>query len=87
MPSTDSLDAWSAIGQSDADPKVDLYAAFGKDPQYYGTVGLAWVGGACNKYIKTSFNEWRKTPVETAMVRLHNFYFNSSRIKLDFQFD
>ena len=68
MPSTNSLEAWSKIGQEDADPKVDLYAAFGKDPEYWGTVGLAWVGGACNDYIKTSMNEYRNTPGETASV-------------------
>ena len=67
LPNTDSLDAWSKIGQEDADPKIDLYIAFGKDSEYWGTVGLAWVGGACSPYLKTSMNEWRRTPVETAM--------------------
>ena len=71
MPSTDHLEAWSKIGQEDADPRVDLYACFGYDPPQYGmsTVGLAWVGGACNDYIKTSMNEHRPTPAETAMVK------------------
>ena len=67
-PSTDYLDTWSQIGKDDGDKKVDLYCAFGKDSSYYGTVGLAWVGGACNDYIKTSFNEYRNTPSETGMV-------------------
>ena len=68
MPNTDSLKAWSKIGKQDADPKVDLYVCFGRGPSYYGTVGLAWVGGACNDFLKTSMNEWRKTPAETASV-------------------
>ena len=68
MPTTDFLDAWSEIGQKDADPKIDLYIAFGKDPVMHGSVGLAWTGGACKNYHKTSFNEWRRTPAETAMV-------------------
>ena len=78
-PSTDYLDTWSQIGKDDGDKKVDLYVTFGKDSSYYGTVGLAWVGGACNDYIKTSFNEYRNTPSETAMVNtftifIHNTY-------------
>ena len=73
-PSTDYLDTWAQIGQDDADPKVDLYAAFGKDPSYWGTVGLAYVGGACNDFIKTSFNEWRKTPSATAGVKCNNTF-------------
>ena len=68
MPSTDYLNDWSEIGEKDADQKVDLYVAFGKDPDYWGTVGLAWVGGACEPYHKTSMNEHRNTPAETAMV-------------------
>ena len=72
-PSTDNLNDASKAGWEDNDRSIDLYAWFGKDPQYYGTVGLAWVGGACNQFIQTSFNEHRKTPVETAMVNLHNF--------------
>ena len=67
LPSTDSLEAWSKIGKEDADRKIDLYIAFGKDSEYYGTVGEAWVGGACTPYDMTSMNEWRRTPVETAM--------------------
>ena len=50
MPTTDFLEAWSEIGQKDADPKIDLYIAFGKDPVMHGTVGLAWTGGACKDY-------------------------------------
>merc|ERR1719216_530151 len=75
-PSTDYLDTWSQIGKDDGDKKVDLYCAFGKDSSYYGTVGLAWVGGACNDYIKTSFNEYRNTPSETAMVAAHEMGHN-----------
>ena len=62
------MKTWSQIGKDDGDKKVDLYVAFGKDSSYYGTVGLAWVGGACNDFIKTSFNEYRNSPSETAMV-------------------
>ena len=65
------MNNWSQYGKEDNDAKVDLYAAFGKDSEYYGTVGLAWVGGACREHDKTSFNEWRKTPVETAMVKIY----------------
>ena len=68
-----NLNDASKAGWEDNDRTIDLYAWFGKDPQYYGTVGLAWVGGACNQFIQTSFNEHRKTPVETAMVRMHKF--------------
>merc|ERR1712018_384537 len=76
LPSTDSLGTWAQYGVEDGDAKVDLYCAFGKDSSYYGTVGLAYVGGACNKQWKTSFNEWRKTPSETAMVVAHEMGHN-----------
>ena len=69
-PSTEYLSQAADVGQADADDKVDLYAWFGRDPEYYGTVGLAYVGGACNDFIKTSFNEWRKTATETAWVKI-----------------
>jgi len=59
------------IGEEDADRKIDIYIAFGKDSEYYGKVGEAWVGGACKPYLKTSMNEWRRTPVETAMLVSH----------------
>ena len=65
------MKTWSQIGKDDGDKKVDLYVAFGKDSSYYGTVGLAWVGGACNDFIKTSFNEYRNSPSETAMVMIY----------------
>ena len=68
------MKTWSQIGKDDGDKKVDLYVAFGKDSSYYGTVGLAWVGGACNDFIKTSFNEYRNSPSETAMVISFNKY-------------
>jgi len=74
--STDNLDAASDRGVADGDEKVDLYAWFGKDTNYWGTVGLAWVGGACSARIKTSFNEWRQTAVETAMVVAHEIGHN-----------
>ena len=62
---------WSQIGEDDNDDRVDLYAAFGKDSSYYGTVGVAWVGGACTGYYKTSFNEYRDTASENAYVMVH----------------
>ena len=68
-PSTDYLDTAAAVSEGDGDDKVDLYTWFGKDTAYYGTVGLAYVGGACTPTIRASFNEWRNTAVETAMVR------------------
>ena len=63
------MDTAATVSEEDGDDRVDLYAWFGKDTSYYGTVGLAYVGGACTEGIRASFNEWRKTPVETAMVR------------------
>ena len=68
------------MGDVANNPKVDLYAVFGKDPQYYGTVGLAWVGGACRGgrvrgqskpvWIGTSFNEYRNTASASAAVKI-----------------
>ena len=71
MPSTNFLEEWSLIGKSDGDPKIDLYAAFGKDSSYYGTIGLAYVGSACRTRYMTSFNEWRRTHSGTAFVKFH----------------
>ena len=68
-PTTDSLDDAAAAGVEDGDANVDLYAAFGKDTEYYGVVGLAWVGTACINRYKTSFNEWRNTPTAMAWVK------------------
>jgi len=92
LPSTDSLNNWSlyAMGDVANNPKVDLYAVFGKDPQYYGTVGLAWVGGACRGgrvrnedgsimgpvWLGTSFNEHRNTASATAAVVAHEMGHN-----------
>ena len=64
-------------------PKVDLFAAFGKDvdplPGTQVSVGEAYIGGACKKgydmgdnkvplWTGTSFNEWAKTPAASAVV-------------------
>ena len=68
MPSTEFLDAWANICMEDGDPKVDLYACFGKDTSYWETIGLAYTGGACIDGFKTSMNEWRKTPAEQGLV-------------------
>jgi hypothetical protein len=85
-PSTDYLDHWSQDALADVanNPKVDLYVTFGKDTEYYGTVGLAWVGGACSKgnnqygpmWSGTSFNEYRNTPTATAEVVAHEMGHN-----------
>jgi len=75
-PSTEYLETAAGVGVADADARVDLYCFFGKDKDYYGTVGLAYVGGACNEKWKTSFNEWRKTPTETAGVVAHEMGHN-----------
>lgn len=75
-PSTDYLPTAAAVGEADGDARVDLYAFFGKDKDYYGTVGLAYVGGACNQRIKTSFNEWRNTPTGNAGVVAHEMGHN-----------
>ena len=88
LPSTESLDTWAGIGETDADQKVDLYAALGYDQWDFqpcsqqsanwkcehgqcgcwSTKGVAFVGGACKDYSKTSFTEYSKTTAETAMV-------------------
>ena len=72
------MDNWSAVGRDDKrrDPKVDLYAVFGKDYQLHGTIGLAWTGGLgatiqYGWYGGVSFSEWRPTPTETAFVSPH----------------
>ena len=91
LPSTDSLDLWAGIGEADADPKVDLYAALGYDRADFSsdcneqssnwecisgtctcwvTKGVAFVGGACLDYDKTSMTEYSRTTAETAMVSL-----------------
>lgn len=75
-PSTDYLETAALVGKADGDEKVDLYAFFGKDSSYYGTVGLAYVGGACTERIKTSFNEWRNTPTGNAGVVAHEMGHN-----------
>ena len=77
-------------------PKVDLYVTFGRDPAYYGTVGLAWTGGACKSgrgrnddgsitpelWTGTSFNEWRKTASATAAVKIEYKYLIDVRIAI-----
>ena len=78
-PTTDSLYDASQAGVDDGQANVDLYAWFGKDPEYYGTVGLAWVGTACVNYYKTSFNEHRNTPVAMAWVKRFNVFIFLSR--------
>ena len=90
LPSTESLDTWAGIGETDADQKVDLYAALGYDQWDFqpcsqqsanwkcehgqcgcwSTKGVAFVGGACKDYSKTSFTEYSKTTAETAMVNM-----------------
>ena len=62
-------------GLADGDPKIDLYAWFGKDKDYGGVVGMAYLGGACRDESKTSFNEWRKSATANAYVRLTNTNF------------
>ena len=88
LPSSDSLATWAGIGETDADAKVDLYAAFGYDAKDFmecnaqrpgaqcdargctcwSTKGVAYVGGACTDYLKTSMNEYSLTTAETALV-------------------
>ena len=81
-----SLENWSLWAGNDVknNPKVDLYVIFGKDTEKYGTVGIAYVDGACRKqlvkkvqkgktffipqWMGTSFNEWKPTPSATAAV-------------------
>jgi len=92
LPSTDSLNDWSIYNYGDSlnSPKVDLYVVFGRDPEYWGTVGLAWLGGACSAnrvrqednsiigpvWLGTSFNEWRNTASATAAVAAHEMGHN-----------
>ena len=76
---------------TDADPKVDLYAAFGYDQKDFmecnaqrpgaecdaqgctcwSTKGVAYVGGACKDFSKTSMNEYSPTTAETAMASVY----------------
>ena len=67
------MDTWCTIGQTDADDRVDVYAAFGYDPCTAGscTVGLAYTGTACTSYYKTSFNEYQGTATEDAYVNTY----------------
>jgi len=92
LPSTEYLNDWSVYALNDVkkNPKVDLYVTFGRDPAYYGTVGLAWTGGACKSgrgrnddgsitpelWTGTSFNEWRKTASATAATAAHEMGHN-----------
>jgi len=90
LPSTDSLVDWSLWAANDVknNPKVDLYAVFGKDAndQMWNTVGMAWVGGACRTcnvqgasspvWCGTSFNEWSRTPTATAATAAHEMGHN-----------
>ena len=76
-------------------PKVDLFAAFGKDvdplPGIPVSVGEAYIGGACKKgydmedkkvplWTGTSFNEWAKTPAASAVVFFTIIKFNGGTL-------
>ena len=85
MPSTDYLDRWGAYALQDADKRVDLYVTFGKDvdTRIWQRVGLAYVAGACSEgvvedgtkiWAGTSFNEWRKTPIENALASTKSYF-------------
>lgn len=75
-PSTDSLDNAAQAGVDDGQANVDMYAWFGKDTDYYGVIGLAWLGTICTSYYKTSFNEHRNTAAEMAWVLAHEMGHN-----------
>ena len=85
MPSTDYLDRWGAYALQDADKRVDLYVTFGKDEDaaIWQIVGRAYIAGACLEgvledgtkiWAGTSFNEWRKTPIENALASTESYF-------------
>ena len=47
-----------------------------KDPQFFGTIGIAWVGTLCRsnnwKGYKASINEKRESAISSAEVRIIN---------------
>lgn len=86
------LCTWSqyALAAVESNPKVDVFVAFGYDPPRTGasTVGVAWVGSACQKaeglsncqyndfWAGTSFNEYQDTPAATAETVAHEMGHN-----------
>ena len=48
---------------------TNLYVFFCHDPSYFGTVGIAYVGGLCDTYgYAVSLNEWRNTTLASGKV-------------------
>ena len=49
---------------------TNLYVFFCHDSSYFGTVGIAYVGGLCDTYgYAVSLNEWRNTTLASGKVR------------------
>ena len=52
------------------DKSANLLVLFCNDPKYFGTVGIAYVGGLCDLGgYQVSLNEWRSSPAKTGKVR------------------
>lgn len=50
--------------------EANVYVLFCNDPEYFGTVGIAFVGGICSSSgLQLSINEWRKTIAASAKVK------------------
>lgn len=58
------------------DTDANLYAFLCADPEYMGTVGIAYVGAVCDKNFHTSITEWRKTEAATGKVFAHELGHN-----------
>eukprot|EP00095_Tigriopus_kingsejongensis_P006351 maker-scaffold390_size186308-snap-gene-0.34 protein:Tk06351 transcript:maker-scaffold390_size186308-snap-gene-0.34-mRNA-1 annotation:"polymorphic outer membrane protein g i family" len=60
-----------------AESKANLYVLFCDDPEYFGTVGIAFVGGVCSTNgLHLSLNEWRNTIAGSARVVAHEIGHN-----------
>ena len=52
------------------DKSANLLVLFCNDPKYFGTVGIAYVGGLCDLGgYQVSLNEWRSSPAKTGKVK------------------
>lgn len=57
--------------------EANVYVLFCNDPEYFGTVGIAFVGGICSSSgLQLSINEWRKTIAASAKVVAHEIGHN-----------
>ena len=67
---------------SSSNANVHVYMC--KDPQFFGTIGIAWVGTLCSsdnfKGYKASINEKRESAVASAEVRHLTTFHNDSQV-------